>query len=81
MSILHETVRFHREICIDFVLWGVTKVSVIRSREVSAIRRSQCTVNYRESFGTARSCSHCGGFRIRESPLSEVLLYISGQPA
>ena len=50
-------------------------MSVIRSREVSTIRRSLCTVNYREQFGTAVSCPHCGGFHNRGSPLSEVPLY------
>ena len=44
-STLHETVHLQREICIDFVRWGVITVSVFQSREVSVIRRSQCTVN------------------------------------
>ena len=47
-STLHETVCFRREICINFVHWGVTSVSVIQSEEVSNIQRSQgiCTVHY-----------------------------------
>ena len=52
----------------------MTLVSIIWSREVSAIRRLLCAVNYRECFGTAASCPQCGGFRNGASPLSEVPL-------
>ena len=54
----------------------MTSLSVIRSREVSAIQRLLCTVNYREWFGTAASCLHSESFRNRGSPLSEVPLYL-----
>ena len=53
-------------------------MSLIHSREVSTIWRLQCTVNYRERFGTTASCPHCGGFHNRGSPLSEVPLHITG---
>ena len=46
-----ETVCFQREVCINFVRWGVTSLSIIRSKEVSAIQRSLCTVNYRVWLG------------------------------
>jgi hypothetical protein len=66
---------FREKVILSFGVWlkcpqfGVCK-------EVSAILRSQCTVNYGEWFGiTHRSFPHCGGFRIRESLLSEVPLY------
>ena len=55
-----------------FVHWGVTSVSVIQSKDVSAIRRLLCTVNCREWFGTAAICPHYGGFRNTGSPFSEV---------
>ena len=58
-----------------FVHWCVTLVSVTRSREVSAIRRSLCTVNYRDWFGTAAIYPHCGSFRNTRSQLLEVSLY------
>ena len=32
-----ETVHFQKDICINFVGWNVTSVSVIQSREISAI--------------------------------------------
>ena len=53
----------------------MTSVSVFQSREVSTLWRSLCTVNYREWFGTTGFCVHCGGFRKKGSPLSEVPLY------
>ena len=37
-----DCLLFRGKFYIDFVHWGVTTVSVIRSREVSAIWRSQC---------------------------------------
>ena len=66
---------FTSEICIDFISWGVTTVSIIQSREVSAIQWSQCMLTNREWFGTVGSFPHCGGFRNRVSPLLEVPLY------
>ena len=45
--------------------WSVISVSTFWSREVSAIWRSQCTINYREWFGTVDSCPRCGGFHNR----------------
>ena len=46
--------------------------SAIQSREVSAIRRLLCTVNYRNDLGLW----HCGGFYNRGSPYSEIPLYL-----
>ena len=68
------------EICIDFVRWGVTSVSVIQGREVSTIRRSLCTVNYREWFGTVASCPHYGGSVIGESVVGGSTVFITYSP-
>ena len=77
--ILCETARFQKEICIDFVRWGVASESVLWIREVSAIRRSQCTLYmYSELLRMIRDCGlcpYCGDFRNRESPLLEIPLY------
>ena len=57
---LHQCVETIRFLCIDFVYWGVTLVSIVWSREVSAMRRSLYAVNYSKWF--VAFCSHCGGF-------------------
>ena len=50
-STLHVTVRSWREICIDFICWGMTTVSVIWNKGVSTLRLLQYTVKLASSPG------------------------------